>query len=319
MAKSQLVAVVVTYNRLNKLQDTLERLCAASNDDLTNIVVFNNASTDGTEVWLAQHRDPRLVIVNNEANLGGAGGFEQAMRYTSTHLDPDWIVLMDDDARPAPHCLHAFHNADRSKYDAYAAAVYYPDGTICDMNRPWVNPFASLTGMIKTLLKRRDGFHLPAAAYDGTVRPIDGASFVGLFLSRSAIAKAGFPDGRLFIYGDDVLYTLHLTAQGGRITFDPSLRFEHDCSVVNAHDVLTPLWKVYYYHRNQIAVIRAAAGSVLFRPVLAMRQRGWRKRATDYGANADTYRALMTLGISDGLAGNLARPHTEILDLSGEK
>ena len=41
-------------------------------------------------------------------------------------------------------------------------------------------------------------------------RDIDGTSFVGLFVSRAAIARVGFPDGHLFLYGDDVLYTLGL-------------------------------------------------------------------------------------------------------------
>lgn len=319
MGNAQVVAVVVTYNRLAKLQDTLARLCASPLSELSQILVYDNASDDGTADWLAAHPDPRVVTVRSEVNCGGAGGFEHGMRAAVARFDPDWLVLMDDDARPAPQTLAAFHASDRSPQDAFAAAVYYPDGEICDMNRPWVNPFAGGRALLRTLIKRRNGFHLSAADYDGPQRTIDGASFVGLFLSRRAIKTAGYPDGKLFIYGDDVLYTLGLSDKGGRIAFDPALKFEHDCAVPNAHAVLTPLWRVYYYHRNQVFVFRAAAGRVLFRPILALRHMQWKRRAAAYGANAETYRKLLSLGVADGKSGNLSRSHGDILALSGEK
>ena len=59
------------------------------------------------------------------------------------------------------------------------------------------------------------------------------SSFVGLFLSRQAIARAGYPEGGLFIYGDDLIYTLHLSKAGGKIGFLPWLRFEHDLSLIH--------------------------------------------------------------------------------------
>ncbi len=319
MADARLVALVVTHNRLAQLKVTLARLSATPTDKLAAIVVFDNASDDGTAQWLGSCDDQRVVHLRSEVNGGGAGGFEQGMRDVVARLDPDWIVLMDDDARPEVGTIAAFHAADRSTYDAFAAAVRYPDGKICDMNRPWVNPFGSVSAFLRTLLRRRNGFHLPEAAYDGPQRRIEGASFVGLFLSREAIAKAGFPDGRLFIYGEDVLYTLGLTQAGGKMAFDPALTFEHDCGIASAHGVLSPLWKTYYYHRNQVFVIRAASGPVLAWPILRMRNWLWRARGRRYGAAAARYRQLLDLGLADGRAGKLDRPHSDILALSGAK
>jgi GT2 family glycosyltransferase len=70
----RLIAVVVTYNRLGKLQETVARLLDVPVDALEKVLVVNNASTDGTGDWLAAQRDPRLIVEHMSDNLGGAGG-----------------------------------------------------------------------------------------------------------------------------------------------------------------------------------------------------------------------------------------------------
>ena len=49
----RLVAVVVTYNRLDKLKATLARLLESPASELAAVVVVDNASTDATAAWLA--------------------------------------------------------------------------------------------------------------------------------------------------------------------------------------------------------------------------------------------------------------------------
>lgn len=320
-AQGGLVAVVVTYDRLAQLQVTLARLLAAPEAHLRGVLVLDNASTDGTGAWLARQTDPRLHVLDSPVNLGGAGGFETAMRAATDLYDPDWMVLMDDDARPAPDALAAFHAQGRDTHDAWAAAVYYPDGRACDMNRPWINPFRSLTYLVHSVRHGRDGFHLNEEDYaSDTVRDIDGGSFVGLFLSRAAVALAGYPDGRLFLYGDDVLYTLALSQAGGRIGFDPDIAFEHDCATLSGGDspVMFPLWKVYYFHRNQVLVYRRATGPVLFWPVMALRALGWWRRARAYGPQARAYRRLIRAALWDGLRRDLSRPREAVLAMAGD-
>jgi GT2 family glycosyltransferase len=128
------------------------------------------------------------------------------------------------------------------------------------MNRPSRNPFWHLRPFLHTLLGGgRKGFHVSDDDFAATtVRQIDASSFVGFFVSRAAIARAGFPDGKLFIYGDDVLYTLKLTRAGGAIGFAPWIRFEHDCSTLRKGEghIHRPLWKAYYNYRNGLLVRR---------------------------------------------------------------
>lgn len=315
---ASLVAVVVTHNRLAQLRRTLGRLLDSGPDMLAAVLVVDNASSDGTGGWLADRDDPRLEVVTSPRNLGGAGGFELAMREAVARFNPDWILLMDDDGRPEPGALAAFHARDRSGWDAWAAAVRHPDGRICDINRPSINPFWNRAAFLRTLRGRgREGFHLGPADYEGTaLRAVDGVSFVGLFLSRAAVARAGYPDGRLFVYGDDVLYTLHLRRLGGRIAFDPALRFEHDFSTIQAHERrFRPLWKSYYHHRNLLIVYREAAGW-LFWPALVAVLPKWLLKIRHHGGERRVFLRLIARAIRDGVTQRLDATHGEILALA---
>ena len=191
MPKHALVAIVVTMNRLDHLQKTLDRLLASDAQTLGAVVVVNNQSTDGTGAWLTAHSDARVIHLPQGENRGGAGGFEAGLCHVRDHMAADWVLLMDDDGRPAAGCLEAFHSAPREGIDGWVSAVRYPSGAICEMNRPWINPFWSVSGFIRGLTKGRAGFHIPNTAFDGGVVEIDGGSFVGLFLSARAIDLGG--------------------------------------------------------------------------------------------------------------------------------
>lgn len=314
----RLVAVVVTYNRLNQLQQTLARLLAEPAAQLEAVVVVDNASTDDTGRWLATQTDPRLQVLALPVNSGGAGGFSAGMRYAVDRLDPDWLVVMDDDARPAPGALAAFHALPQDKWDAVCAAVYHPDGPVCDMNRPARNPFWRWREFWQTVRAGRAGFHFDDQHFDGPPLDIDVASFVGLFLSRRAIALQGYPDPALFLYGDDALYTLELSAAGGRIGFEPGIRFDHDMSTYGDRTgPMKPLWKVYYYHRNLLLLYRKAAGW-LFWPVLLVILPAWRAKRSAYGPDRATFQRLLNRAIRDGLRRDLSASHDDILTLAAD-
>lgn len=315
----RLVAVVVTYNRLDQLQVTLQRLLAAGAEGMDRVIVVDNASTDGTAAWLAAQNDPRLVVLRCAVNGGGAGGFEQGMRLAVAQFDPDWVLVMDDDARPIPGAVQTFLSADRSAAMAWAAAVYHPDGRICDMNRPTLNPFWHRGMVWRTLIgvlrgRGRDGFHLNAVDYAGTAhRPVDSGSFVGLFISRAAIQAVGYPDGALFIYGDDVLYSLGLRQAGGQILFDPALRFEHDFTTLfGADQRFRPLWKAYYHFRNLLMVYRLAAGRWFWLVLLFMVVK-WALKARFYRGERVRYLKLISRAIWDGLLRRTNVAHTRVL------
>ncbi len=326
--RPRVVAIVVTHNREAHLRRTVTRLLEECIDHL---LVVDNASQDGTRAWLQSVDDPRLTLVLNDRNLGGAGGFECGLRAARARFDADWYVLMDDDARPYRGTIARFREmvtprtaprtgdelAVAPAWTAYAAGVHYPDGSICETNRPSRNPFWNLRSLMRTLMGGgRAGFHVKDTDFEATsTTRIHASSFVGLFLSRDALAIAGYPQGDLFIYGDDVLYTLGLSAAGGRIGFAPWLHFEHNCTTFGQKDQRAhrPLWKVYYNYRNGLMAYRFAAGPLLFWPVLLICLPKWLSKIRAYqGSERRVFLRLLGLAVGDGLLGRKDRPHDEI-------
>ncbi|MEJ1991477.1 MAG: glycosyltransferase [Maritimibacter sp.] len=309
----RLVAVIVTCNRLAQLQAAIARLCAAPEAELSAIVVVDNGSDDGTWAWLNAQSDPRLHLLELGENRGGAGGFETGMRHAMDRLSPDWLMIMDDDARPKPGALTHFHSAPRDQVAAWAAAVTYPSGEICEMNRPSQNPFWHTRRFFGALVQGRRGFHISDAEFTGPeICDIDVTSFVGFFISAPTVRQIGYPDPELFIYGEDVLYTLALRRAGGRMKFDPNLGFEHDCKASEpGSQVFSPVWRAYYHHRNKIMIYRQVAGP-LFWPILSLFLPKWLLLQHRYGPEAPIFRTLLKRAIRDGIKGDTSRSFDEV-------
>lgn len=314
----RLVAVVVTHDRPAQLRITLSALLAASPDELAALLVVDNASGPATRELLAGVTDSRLNILTLHENTGGAGGFAAGMRHALEALAPDWLVLMDDDARPEPGTLEAFHRLDLEAWDAVAGAARHPDGTVCEMNRPTLDPFRRREVLLRALAGRgREAFHLSERHYAAEgFAPVDGSSFVGLFLSRRAVERNGFPDTRLFLYADDAIYTQGMTRAGFRLAFAPSLRFEHDSSTYSREDPrMRPMWKVYYYHRNLIVLYREVAGA-FFLPVMMLYIPRWAMRAWHHPGERLAWLRLYLRAVRDGLSQRLDISHDEVLAMA---
>ena len=314
----RLVAVVVTHDRPRQLTLTIKALLATPPDLLAAVLVVDNASKPGSMAALDSITDPRLICLKLERNLGGAGGFEAGMRHAMSELQPDWLVLMDDDARPEPEALAVFHRLDLTGWDALAAAVRYPDGRLCEMNRPTLNPFLRPQVMLRALAGRgREAFHLTEQDYtSGSLREVDGASFVGFFVSRRVIERVGFPDGKLFLYADDAIYTQAMTRAGYRLAFVPEMRFIHDSSTFSTSDGrIRPLWKAYYYYRNLIFLYRQAAGR-WFWPVMLVYLPRWAARVWQYRGQRRDFLRVFGRAVRDGLGRRTDATHAEIRALA---
>ena len=100
---NKIVALVVTYNRKNMLKENIESLLNQNTSEF-DILIVDNASTDGTEELVKSFKNDRIIYKNTGANLGGAGGFNYGVRL-SIEKGYDYCWLMDDDTIPKNNSL----------------------------------------------------------------------------------------------------------------------------------------------------------------------------------------------------------------------
>lgn len=310
----RIAAVIVTFNRLNALKEAVER---SLSEDISQLIIVNNASTDRTREWLdTLSSNSRVKAIHLPVNIGGAGGFHNGFEHVLKHTDADWLVCFDDDAYPQPGSIARFKSlALPTDVAGVAAAVYLPDGRISEMNRPSHHPFASMGATLKTLFKRRAGFHVCDEDYRRqTPMDIDFSSFVGCFLRVSAIReRIGLPRKELFIYADDIMYTHTIGEHGLRHCFAPMVHFTHDCGTLQDQKaVYKPLWKAYYTYRNGLELYRVIAGPWAFPLIAVAKLLSWTVKARHYD-QPGVYLRLLALAWADGMLRRFSRPHTEIL------
>lgn len=104
MAAVPFSIVITTYNRL----DLLKRAIQSSFDQTTpsEVVVVDNASTDGTQAYVESLGDA-VVYVRNRTNANHAGAVNAGVKAASG----DWIKLVDDDDYLAANCIEVMKGA----------------------------------------------------------------------------------------------------------------------------------------------------------------------------------------------------------------
>ena len=200
----RVVAVVVTFNRLALLQRLVERLGEV--EGIHEVLVIDNASTDGTGAWLAATHttgETPVLACTLDRNRGGAGGFHDGLAW-AIDRDADLVWLMDDDGLPERDCLGLLLEHD---YDFWGPLVVDEnDGETLVFP---VRPPGSATAL-RTVAQTR------ARARDGVLADIV-IPFSGVLVTKELVDRIGLPREEFFIWGDDVEYLWRAREAGARV------------------------------------------------------------------------------------------------------
>jgi rhamnopyranosyl-N-acetylglucosaminyl-diphospho-decaprenol beta-1,3/1,4-galactofuranosyltransferase len=215
----RIVAVVVTFNRLEMLQRQLQRL--AEIPELDEVLVIDNASTDGTGEWL---RDAPVEATTLPENTGGAGGFSHGLAQAMDR-GADLAWLMDDDGLPERDCLELL--LEREDLDFWGPAVLAaqdPTRLCFPIRLPGGTTVVHEMAAVEK------------AAQDGLIKGVV-IPFNGVLLTRALVEQLGYPRAEFFIWGDDVEYLWRAERAGARIATVVQARVLHPAT----DDLGTPM------------------------------------------------------------------------------
>ncbi|MHB8488368.1 MAG: glycosyltransferase family 2 protein [Candidatus Dormibacteria bacterium] len=214
VGRPDVTVVMVTYNRWDLTREAL-RLLAEVTEPRYEVVIVDNASTDGTLGELAHVSGAR--ILRNSRNLGfGPATNQGAAMARGRHL-----LLLNSDAWVRPGWLEPLidvADADAG-VSAVASKLLYPDGRLQEAG--------SILWRDARVRQYGDG-DVPNRAEYNFRRTVDYASAACLLVRRSAfIAVGGFDPRFAPVYCEDVDLCLALGAGPGRVVYQPRSVVEH--------------------------------------------------------------------------------------------
>lgn len=241
--------VVVTYNRLDKLNKCLQSYDEQLSKDDVLIVVDNGSNNDTYEylnMWALEERQlcKHLYLRLND-NGGGAFGFKKGLE-KAKELNLDWCMISDDDAFLSDGFICTCKD-DIKKYGNYYGAicskVVYPNGDIQFLHRRYLHK-----GLLS--IKETDSSNTD---YEKDSFNVNLFSFVGVCIRMDVIDSVGYPDDSYFIWYDDTDLSIRVNSKYKIGCFN-NMTIIHDCGNNGANNIVT--FKEYYGYRNKLITLK---------------------------------------------------------------
>jgi len=241
--KPEVLAIIVTFNRPEKLRAAVEAVLAQ--EKFCHILVVDNASRDETKLVLDNLEGAyphRISTMRLAINTGGAGGFFYGLK-EGYERGYEAFWLMDDDCIALPSALRILDESYRGISENSGVApgfvcsnVRWTDGSYAEMNSP-----SPAVDWLST-------------AFSGCCSvSVRSCSFVSVLLPRTMVARVGLPLKEYFIWFDDTEYTTRITniARGvlcldSVVIHDMDKKEGSDSPITNDN-----LWKFKYRFRNE--------------------------------------------------------------------
>ncbi len=255
--------VFLAHNRKPELQEALRRMVSESGypRDKLEVVVVDNNSDDGTVAMVHEHF-PDVRVVRNARNLGAPGwnaGFKIA--------GGDYILILDDDAYLPPGGLEqAVTSAQEDDADLVSFTVVSS-----------LEPGSRFT----------DSYRTGLLSYWGCAA----------LVSRRALSALGGYDPNIFIWANELDFTMRLLDHGFRHLFLPEVEAVHMKRLVIGFDPLKHRMRSRHF-------AYVAAKSMRPRDALAVLTNMAMSQIVDvFVESPSAVRALLQipLGLADGL------------------
>lgn len=267
-----LAVVILNYNTRALLQACLRSLQASATELAVEVMVVDNASTDGSAA-LVREEFPQVQVIVNPANIGYSAGNNVGLRmlgfdqFPPRPVDslPRYVLLLNPDTVVPPQTLTAMVRFmdDHPTIGVAGPRVRRPDGSLdraC--RRSFPTPQVSFYRMIglSRLFPRSRRFNAYNLEYlpEEAVHPVD--SVVGAYMQvrREAILAVGLLDERFFMYGEDLDWAKRIKDAGWEIWYNGAVEITHVKEAASRQsakariDFYEAMWLFYqkHYQRN---------------------------------------------------------------------
>ncbi len=230
--------IIVSFNARTHLLRCLQSLHDAPPTRPHEIIVVDNASTDGSAE--AARRWPGVRVIESGTNLGFAGGNNAGIRASAGSC---LLLLNSDTIVPAGAVDTLLAALERDPSVAVAGPRLVDAGGRAEL---------SVGRMVGPWNELRQKLLMPARAEELARREHfpDWVSGACLLVRRADAEAVGLLDERFFMYLEDVDFCAAIRARGRRVLFTPSVEITH---VRGGSRASEPAQTGRAYRRSQIA------------------------------------------------------------------
>jgi GT2 family glycosyltransferase len=225
LPRPRLSIIIVTYNSTRHIEACLGSLGEHPPVTDHDILVIDNASTDGTATAI-RSRWSAVRVIDAGANLGFASANNVGIRHSTGEL----ILLLNPDTQVPAGAVDALVAALDARRDAAVAGPRLVDANgraELSFGR-MMSPFAELRQ--KRLVRGNERGGAITARVDAmtrVARDVDWVSGACLLVRRADAEAIGLMDERYFMYTEDVDFCAAIRARGRAVLFVPSAQVVH--------------------------------------------------------------------------------------------
>ena len=195
--------IIVNWNTCDVLRDCLASVYANTKNIAFEVIVVDNASSDGS-VDMIRSEFPHVKLIANSGNRGFAGANNQAIAVANGR----YVLLLNSDTLILDNAIFktvAF--ADTHPEAAVVGCkVLNPDRTLqrtCFMYPSILNMFLSATYLYKLFPRSKFFGRERMSWWDrNDTREVDVVTGCFMLVRRGAIEQVGLMDERFFVYGE---------------------------------------------------------------------------------------------------------------------
>jgi len=235
----------------------LLRNCLKSLGSSYEIIVVDNGSTDGSPA-MVEKEFPHVLLIKNRKNLGFGAANNQGMKKAKG----DYLLLLNSDTivKDQAPLLMAKYLKNHKEVGVVGCQLLNKDGSL----QPSAGPFPGLKiAFIMLFLEHWFG-DLVRSSFK-TVKEVDYVMGAAFMLKRKILEKVGFMDEGLFMYMDEVEYSLRIKKAGYKIVFYPRAQIIHlweGSSRTGRTDPILNIYRglIYFYKKHypqwQLPILR---------------------------------------------------------------
>lgn len=217
--------IIVTWNGQKYISDCLKSVYRQKTSDFGVIVVDNNSADNTTAIIEEEFKD--AILLRNSANQGFAKANNQGIR-KALSLGAELVVLLNQDTEVADNFIQAGREylAAHPEVGLMSPLIFYPGG-----RKIWFAGSKIFRGaeiLLHPTTKIGDHIHKKKEISEADKRnSADWIPACALFVRRSVFEKIGYLDERLFMYGEDVDFSLRAVSHGYKLGINPDTPVIH--------------------------------------------------------------------------------------------